>query len=862
MSYSKIYEAAKAQNVYKLWEALETVSIDRWKPGLLYFSACSCFAAENNRVAVEFLKSNGAHPFYEAVGAGYANNLPYIKELHSQRNVHIEYGLITGAALAGNKDLIEELLSCAQDYETCKKAVIAYGTLGGMYYSAITLMQEYPELKKPIVMGFGIRGNHKQIEECIQQGCLDYVATGVAAGGWFEYARALLARGADPEQVALGASLYGNKAFIEELDTADRKTYMFYGAMMSGQKVPTNDLIKRCVNKKDLMEAAGNFYHIHIPDTIKQLQYFSFHSFAHIPKIITLFREKDGLQIHESTEKRAIAINKAMEHKGFSWPEAFIYTDKTCEGARFLMMLLVLNQKSCFIENVPMIPLEIWEQIFNCCTPFQFGYCWKNIGINEVFNYIKIKPENRIGSGFFQKVSSQESFIALQEGRKYRNKLAYHDTNIPKRLLYPSLPFKLLYKTLKKPLKFFINKPSCNEKWQIEALCGNINYFLYESRHQDITLFRDKLGANLLHYAAWSGNFEAFVMVYKYFGKHLPQNTLDDLNAVDYAILSDNIDILNFLLEHEPELFDQRDKSGFPKVFYAAAFGKIRSLQWIRETMPDKLREKASDEKSIAHTAACFGNKESILWIKKYLVDLLDCLDNNGYLPSHHAALRGNIKNFNVIIKALLPTRHARVYEQNIFPLDKALISNFELIKISNLPRCMQPYLERNRRILAARLPFIIFMTAVLQHQFLACSFDICREIFWQMIVCDNETINKTINVKTIFDEVMGYLNPVERKFFRMRYIVEQEHERLLKKTEVISDASHERKLSKLGFFSKTLKHFQLLPSERNQLAIYQEKFLHGWTTQEVAVDGYQSHISDALDKAFIEAIGAPCNFN
>jgi hypothetical protein len=146
---------------------------------------------------------------------------------------------------------------------------------------------------------------------------------------------------------AIRGAARGNRKLATELLRRERlspepPTWAAWGYSEGGH----NPYFKECLNIILTLHSHGfgNYEHLCSPEILaaqnpqSQLPYLSFHQFDKIPTIIQSLK-KDEINIEASIKKRAMTISKHMYQNHLSYQQAYVYTDPSCRGMIYILML-------------------------------------------------------------------------------------------------------------------------------------------------------------------------------------------------------------------------------------------------------------------------------------------------------------------------------------------------------------------------------------------------------------------------------------------------------------------------------------------------------------------------------------------
>jgi len=249
--------------------------------------------------------------------------------------------------------------------------------------------------------------------------------------------------------------------------------------------------------------------------------------------------------------------------------------------------------------------------------------------------------------------------IELTEHEIYRKKLM--ELGVPEDLLQTNLPYRTLYSKLKVPMTSPDAPLVCDQGWQLRALSDDMDF--YQNLDEDALALTDNCGGNILHYAAWSGNLEAVLLLHKRREALFDFENNSGRNVVFYAAMAGNVKILDEILKEKPALWESIDSNGYSFVQFAIAHGQLEVLYFAFPRAPEQkvseLLGQGEKRRNIFHTAVMYGRFEVIFdWGLKNLseqkiFELLGQADEDGKNVFHIAARYGYLAFFQMALEHL-----------------------------------------------------------------------------------------------------------------------------------------------------------------------------------------------------------------
>jgi len=109
-------------------------------------------------------------------------------------------------------------------------------------------------------------------------------------------------------------------------------------------------------------------------------------------------------------------------------------------------------------------------------------------------------------------------------------------------------------------------------------------------------------------------------------------------NAVHYAAMSGDVDVLEFLLNQKPELINTKDGADQSPIFYAGLESKLEAFRFLKARGAD-ITVVSTENKSLLHLIAPKSIDDTSPWSKEYAqleksgkiqIDLKDGTDGSG----------------------------------------------------------------------------------------------------------------------------------------------------------------------------------------------------------------------------------------
>ncbi|KAL3886229.1 hypothetical protein ACJMK2_026236 [Sinanodonta woodiana] len=160
----------------------------------------------------------------------------------------------------------------------------------------------------------------------------------------------------------------------------------------------------------------------------------------------------------------------------------------------------------------------------------------------------------------------------------------------------------------------------------------------------------NKHGWTVLHHAAQCGSIPMLETLIAA-GLDITARTDDGSHVLHIAAGDDNLTLVKYLIDTNPELLQLNDSNGWTALHHASQTGSVHMFKTLIAAGLD-ITARTNDGSHVLHTAAGDDN----LTLVKYLIDtnpeLLQLNDSNGWTALHHASQTGSVHMFETLIAA------------------------------------------------------------------------------------------------------------------------------------------------------------------------------------------------------------------
>ncbi|KAL3872338.1 hypothetical protein ACJMK2_040269 [Sinanodonta woodiana] len=199
----------------------------------------------------------------------------------------------------------------------------------------------------------------------------------------------------------------------------------------------------------------------------------------------------------------------------------------------------------------------------------------------------------------------------------------------------------------------------------------------------------DKNGWTALHHAASKGSVPVLETLIAA-GLDITARNNDDENILHIAVGNDNLNIVKYLIKTNPGLLQQNDKNGWTALHHAASKGSVPVIESLLAAVLNNTARNNDDE-NILHIAAGHDNMTIVKYLIQNYPGLLQQNDQNGWTALHHAASKGSVPVFEILLAAGLDITARNNDDENILHI-AAGHDNITIVKylIKNYPGLLQ----------------------------------------------------------------------------------------------------------------------------------------------------------------------------
>jgi ankyrin repeat protein len=162
----------------------------------------------------------------------------------------------------------------------------------------------------------------------------------------------------------------------------------------------------------------------------------------------------------------------------------------------------------------------------------------------------------------------------------------------------------------------------------------------------------DEIGRNVYHYAILGNNIVVLNWLLKHVSEELIKHTVENgVTIFHFAAMWGNVSGLDWLLEYAQDLLHHTDEDGRTVFHFAAGLGNTANLDWLLEHAQDLLYRATNDGMTVFHAAAAWGNTANLDWFLEHAPDLLKHLEKDGSTVFHYAVMGRNTANLDWLLE-------------------------------------------------------------------------------------------------------------------------------------------------------------------------------------------------------------------